>query len=67
MGQKYKLLLEHAKSNKGHYQNVIALIDEDRDSLDELLEAGYTEKEAFKTFYLLNGELLSKLTNINNI
>ncbi|MBC6128109.1 hypothetical protein HCA00_04835 [Listeria booriae] len=65
MGQRYELLLEHAKTNKKHYQNVIASIDGDTDSVDELIEAGYTENEARKIIYVLNGELISKLTNIN--
>ncbi|MBC1235182.1 hypothetical protein HCA15_14055 [Listeria booriae] len=58
---KHGLLLEHAKKNKTHYKKIIEIIDQDRNSKDELMTAGYTEDEAFKTLFILNGAFLSIL------
>ncbi|MBC6309162.1 hypothetical protein HCJ66_06305 [Listeria sp. FSL L7-1582] len=61
MGLKHGLLLEHAKKNKMHYKKIIEIIDQDRISKDELMVAGYTEDEAFKILFILNGAFLSTL------
>lgn len=61
MGLEYKLILEHAINNKNHYKNVIKMIDRDKNSKKELIAAGYTEDEAFKTLFIIHGEFLSSL------
>lgn len=55
------LLLEHAKKNKTHYKKIIEIIDKDRNSKNELIAAGYTEEEAFKTLFIVNGAFLTTL------
>ncbi|EUJ51563.1 hypothetical protein [Paenilisteria rocourtiae] len=61
MEEEHRIILEHAKDNKDHYKKIIEMIDKDRDSRLELIASGYTEDEAFKTLFIINGEFLSTL------